>query len=243
MNVYIVGGGNVASDRFIRYTEEKPCDLLIAADGGLDYLYGLCQKDGSIMPDLMLGDFDSVYGDVLDYFRGRGVRCLTFPPEKDYTDGEIAMMVAIKLLTIGEDREYDLVLDEMKPGLSREHDEVFLFGLTGSRLDHTIGNIRSLKRFADAEIEASIIDDHNELTVKKCPADITLIRRDEYKYLSLLSLDGSLVKMSSTGLKYPLDGVSFTPGNAFGVSNEFSADTARISVEDEGALLIMRSRD
>ncbi len=224
MNIFIVGGGKVASDTFIRYKKEKPCDLLIAADGGLDYLYSQCKVSDDehfFIPDVMLGDFDTVDERALSFFEEKKVKCHRYPPEKDFTDGELAMTLAI----------------EHHPST------VYMFGLTGSRLDHTLGNIRNLKRFADAGIEAFLIDGNNELTMKKCPADIELTRRDEYKYLSLLAYDGSLHRMRSEGLKYPLSGVSFTPGNAFGVSNEFSKEKAKIEVLDEGYLLIMRSRD
>ena len=61
-------------------------DLVIAADGGYDYLIRL-----GLRADVVLGDFDSVTSP--DLWDDAICEKLTYPPEKDDTD----MMLAIKL--------------------------------------------------------------------------------------------------------------------------------------------------
>ena len=83
-------------------------DLVIAADGGYDYLIRL-----GLRADVVLGDFDSVTSP--DLWDDAICEKLTYPPEKDDTD----MMLAIKL------------------GLSRGYREFAIYGGLGGRLDHT----------------------------------------------------------------------------------------------------------
>lgn len=82
-------------------------DLVIAADGGYDYLIRL-----GLRADVVLGDFDSVTSP--DLWDDAICEKLTYPPEKDDTD----MMLAIKL------------------GLSRGYRE-FALWRPWRRLDHT----------------------------------------------------------------------------------------------------------
>ena len=90
----------------------EPGDYIIAADGGWQY----CKQEG-IVPDLLLGDFDSL-AVVPDFAHIHRV-----PVEKDDSD----MMLAIK------------------DGLSHGQIEFHLYGgMGGVRSDHTLANIQSL---------------------------------------------------------------------------------------------------
>ncbi len=76
---YIVGAGSLfAGD--LPFAKQE-CDLLIAADGGYEYL-----AKAGMTPDLLIGDFDSM--------EKPGVSCetITLPVEKDDTD----MVFAVK---------------------------------------------------------------------------------------------------------------------------------------------------
>ena len=85
-------------------------DFIIAADGGLTHTQAL-----GIIPDAILGDFDSLGYVPQD--------SQVFPVEKDDTD----MMLAIRL------------------GLQRGFREFLLYGaMDGPRLDHTIANFQAL---------------------------------------------------------------------------------------------------
>ena len=93
---------------------ERPAagDLVIAADAG----YLNCKK-GGIVPDLLLGDFDSM--EVPD----GAEHLVRLPVEKDDTDTLAAIRVA----------------------LERGCDTVYIYGGTGGkRLDHTLANLQTL---------------------------------------------------------------------------------------------------
>ena len=62
-----------------------PADFIICADGGLKY----AQKAG-VIPDLAVGDFDSLGHDP------RGVNVIKVPVEKDDTDLQLALSIAVE---------------------------------------------------------------------------------------------------------------------------------------------------
>lgn len=78
---YLVGAGACESLDF----QPKPGDMVIAVDGGLDYL-----RQAHIEPDLALGDFDSLRGEKPDG------QVLTYLPEKDESDMLLALRQAIR---------------------------------------------------------------------------------------------------------------------------------------------------
>ena len=88
-----------------------PGDLVIAADAG----YRACQRAG-IVPDLLLGDFDSMEQPDFPNIRRS-------PVEKDDTDTMLAV----------------------KTALEEGCDTVYIYGGTGGkRLDHTLANLQTL---------------------------------------------------------------------------------------------------
>lgn len=95
----------------------RPDDFIVCLDGG----YDIAQSQG-LRPDLLLGDFDSLSGDIpsdpsLDIRR--------FPPEKDYSDLELA---------------YRLLNPEV-------FTDLLVIGGLGGRLDQTVCNIEMLARY------------------------------------------------------------------------------------------------
>ena len=100
-------------DRLARNISKE--DIVIAADGGLRHTQNL-----SIVPDIILGDFDS-----LGYTpEGANV----FPVEKDDTDAMLAV----------------------RRGLALGYRDFLLYGsLEGPRLDHTMANFQTLQFLAD----------------------------------------------------------------------------------------------
>ena len=78
---YIIGAGECAPLNFIPLTN----DIVIAADGGLEYL-----KSANIAPDLIIGDFDSLS------YAPQGERVIRLKPEKDDTDAYHAARLALE---------------------------------------------------------------------------------------------------------------------------------------------------
>lgn len=66
-------------------------EIVIAADGGAEEL-----RRRNILPDIVLGDMDSISQNTLEYFEDKGVKIHIYPHEKDETDLELAINYALK---------------------------------------------------------------------------------------------------------------------------------------------------
>ena len=107
--------------------------LVIAADGGLRHTQAL-----GIVPDIILGDFDS-----LGYVPADSQ---VYPVEKDDTDAMLAVRV----------------------GLERGCDRFLFYGaMDGPRLDHTIANLQTLQFLADRDAIGYLIGSRQLVTVVK----------------------------------------------------------------------------
>ena len=94
-------------------------DHVIAADGALDQA-----REYGIRVDTVIGDMDSVGdADALDA-SPEGLSVVRFPPEKDWTDLELAL-----------DRT-----------LKESPERVIIYGATGGRIDHTMANLALLEK-------------------------------------------------------------------------------------------------
>lgn len=104
MRAVIIGNGTVLDYELIR-SMIKEDDFVICADGG----YNHAKKTG-IVPDLVIGDFDSSVKPENDIAK------FVYPVRKDFTDGELCVKYAC------------------------EHgfEEIVMLGMTGNRMDHTL---------------------------------------------------------------------------------------------------------
>jgi thiamine pyrophosphokinase len=211
MTAVIICGGKIENYGYMK-KYFKDARLIISADSGARHC-----KSFQVMPDLMVGDFDSVSGVDFADFASAGVEIIRFPAEKDMTDSELAIEIALER------------------GCSR----IILLGALGTRLDHSVSNLFLLKKLLDKGIDAAIIDEQNE--VKLISHSIVLTREEE-TFITLLPLAGSAKGVTTSGLYYPLENATLEVGSSRGVSNRFSEDVAQVTVK-EGYLLVIKARD
>ena len=181
-----------------------PGDLVIAADAG----YRVCQRLG-IVPDLLLGDFDSM--EAPENFPN--IR--RSPVEKDDTDTMLAV----------------------KTALEQGCDEVYLYGGTGGkRLDHTLANLQSLLYLRRRGARGYMYDDDFLWTVMENES-LTIQRTVEWGLLSAFSLGDRSEGIDETGFQYPLENAVLTTELPLGVSNHILEPEATIRVR-RGALAV-----
>jgi len=186
-------------------------DLVIAADGGANHLEKM-----NIKPDILLGDFDSFSSSNLANYKEQGIEVIQFPAEKDMTDSELAINIAIE----------------------RGCNQIVLLGATGSRLDHTMANIFMLKMMLDKGIEGWIANENNQITLIKDRLDIK--KKDDIN-ITLLALT-QVTGVTIEGFYYPLDDVTLEVGSTWGVSNKLIADKGVVTIKS-GLLYVMLTKD
>lgn len=181
-----------------------PGDLVIAADGG----YRTC-LDLGIVPDLLLGDFDSMeapadFGPIL-----------RLPVEKDDTDTMAAVRKAIE-------QKCDIVL---------------IYGGTGGkRLDHTLANLQTLLFLRRRGVRGVLYDDDFVWTVLENES-LTIPKTVEWGLLSVFCLGDRAEGIDEMGVQYPLRDAALTPDVPLGVSNHILESEARVTVR-KGVLAV-----
>jgi thiamine pyrophosphokinase len=182
-------------------------DLVLAADGGAN----LCVAWGWPV-DAVVGDMDSVDAAVRQQLEMQGVPFVVSPAEKDETDLELALRLA----------------------LERGATELILAGALGARIDHTLGNLALLALPALAAVPTRIVDGvqtiwlaRNRLAIHGQPGDT----------LSLLPFGGDAHGVSVSGVHWPLHGAELPLGPSLSISNRMTADQAEVSVQ--GGLLLV----
>lgn len=215
MRTLIVGGGSLEEGFAREYIARWKPEYVIAADRGMEYCVRL-----NLMPDCIIGDYDSVEPEICERLRRQdGIEWHTYPSEKDDTDSGLAMELA----------------------LQKNSSAIHLLCMTGTRIDHMLGNIQLLMRPLSRKVESCILDSHNRIRLVQGE---TFLRRDDAfgTYVSLLPLTTMLEGVTLTGFKYPLADARMTSDNTLGISNELAADTARIFIR-QGVGILIESRD
>ncbi len=116
--------------------------------------------------------------------------------------------------------------------------EILLLGAIGTRLDHTIANLHLLKIALDAGVDMKIANEQNEVFLIR---EKTEFSKKTGWHVSLLPI-GKAEGIVTEGLYYPVMNGTMEFGNPYGVSNEFTDDTAKVSLKG-GLLLVILSRD
>lgn len=215
MKALIVAGGKTDENFAREMILQGGYEFIVAADAGLNFFY-----QAGIEPDIVVGDFDSVGEDVLDYYRDHEyVEICMLNPEKDDTDTEFSIREAIR----------------------RGANKITLMGGTGTRIDHLLGNISLLGIGLEEGVSIELVDPYNRIRMINQGMEIT--EREQFgKFLSIIPYSDKVTGVTLEGVKYPLKNHTMGGYNSLGISNEIVEDTARISF-DEGILLVIESQD
>jgi thiamine pyrophosphokinase len=211
MKVIIISNGEPPIISILN-KELNDCSLLICADGGANYLYKY-----NIIPDILIGDFDSIKEDILSFYVEKGCKLIKHPVKKDYTDTELALETA---------KEFGAK-------------EVVFLGATGSRLDHTLGNIGLLLSCLNSHIKASIIDNKNKIMMVN---KSTNIYGKKGVLFSLIPFSSEVIDLTLSGCEYTLNKYNLKKGSTISLSNTFINNEVSIDFT-KGILLILFSSD
>ena len=206
MRALIVLGGDAPGAQLLAQCMQDS-ELTIAADSGLAAF-----DAAGLMPDLLVGDMDSVDAGVLARYEGRmpehRLCCI-----KDDTDG----------------------VDALDMALAKGATEITFLGALGGRLDHALANLMLLVRAHKKGAKARILSE--TACIERVDGEAVL-RGAKGETVSFLPL-GTAAGVTLTGLFYPLSNHTLTSDYPLGVSNVVTQDEARASVE-AGDLIMFR---
>jgi thiamine pyrophosphokinase len=211
MKVLIISNGDIKDYNFYEKLL-KDVDMVICADGGANHAYRMKLK-----PHLIVGDFDSIKEEILEFYENEGVRIEKFPPMKDETDTQLAMLKAIEL------------------GAK----EITFIGVIGERLDHSYANLSLLLYLLNRNIKGKIVNEMNEIYLIN---KFIEVEGKKGELLSLLPYSKEVKGIYTKGLFYGLSGQSMDLEMPYGISNVFTDNKATIEIE-EGLLLVIKPRE
>lgn len=211
MKALVVASGNKIKESILLNLIDK-VDFIICADGGLMQV----MKLGKI-PDLIIGDLDSVDNSALNYIQANNIAIHKFPCEKNETDTELAIMYLIE----------------------NNYKDITLVGATGSRFDHTLANVFLLKRLCKNKIKGKIVDDNN--VIYYVDSKIVLEKKND-TFISIIPTTEVGTIVSLRGFYYPLDNYLIEFGSTLGISNKIIDEEGIIEIT-KGECLVIQAID
>lgn len=184
-------------------------DIIICADGGGKYAF-----EAGLTPDYLIGDFDSLDRDILNYFENSNVHIIKYPCEKDFTDTELCILKAIEL----------------------GYNDICIISGIGARFDHSLGNVALLHFIKENGAKGYI---KSELCDIFLCSDELIINGKNGDIISLIPFKNSAKGLFTTGLKYSLNGEDIKFGRCIGLSNVMIDNTCTIKVS-EGEILVIK---
>ena len=236
MRILIITGGRIDEDFALSFLKKEKFDHIIVVDGALAF-WDKVEKNPEIQCyfDHLVGDFDTISPEILkNYLEREDIEVHRFNPEKDYTDTDIALKLAIRLAKTESSQQNDVGVTDACP-------EIWLLGATGTRADHMLANMQLLAQTKAAGVEGILVDKNNKIRLLE--GSYTLKKKEQFgDFVSLIPITQALKGVILRGFKYPLEGHTTYWGESLCVSNELEAEEGYINIE-EGMAFLIESRD
>ena len=185
-------------------------DLVVAADGGARYALV-----AGIVPDLIVGDMDSLGERLAQEVERRGASLQRHPERKDKMDGHLAVLAAGKRGATTADL---VCAAGEKPGAVFAVPHILLAA-------ERIG------------MRSTVVADWGRMFVVE--AGSRVVEGVLGDSVSIFPLSGLATGVTLEGMAYPLQDASLQPGDTLGFHNELIGREAEVSV-GRGALLVVQ---
>ncbi len=164
-------------------------------------------------PDVVIGDFDSY--------------------SEDFKTGP-------QIIKLSRDKDDSDTMAGVKYAISEQGCDDFIFiCAAGGRFDHFFCNIQTLAFIARRFGKATLLSENDEIIVINNTS--VEISKREGCCLSVFSLCDEARGITESGTRWLLNGAVMQQSAPYGLSNEWTADKAKITVED-GTLIIIISK-
>ena len=209
----IFANGEPADGTMVRLSlAQAITPTVIAADGGVRVAHFFDMPVHTV-----IGDMDSLPSDEQIRLHDKQVQFITHPPEKDFTDLELALMYAVE----------------------QGFTWIRIIGAIGDRFDQTLANVYLLALPTLASCDVGIVA--GEQVLRLLHVGDNHLEGQIGDTLSLIPLGGAVEAVRTHGLQYPLRDETLYFGPARGVSNVFLSTQVTVSV-GAGQLLAIHTR-
>ena len=197
-------------------SESEPCclndsfDLILASDGGYR-----TAKRMNLAIDVLIGDFDSITSEELKEAESKGIKIISFPTDKDKTDGELTVDYAI----------------------SEGSKELVILGSFKEELDHALGNLFLLFKIDKVGIASKLITQLYEIELINSEKEYLGKQGHE---LSLIPVSETVEDLNIEGSRYNLTNVKVEMGQTLTLRNVITDKRARVYFKKGKVLSILR---
>ena len=209
--ILIIGAGAPANPSLMRKLEIW-ANAIICADAGADTARRL-----DMYPVAVIGDFDSISKETLNYYNKREEISLINILEQETTDMEKAIV-----FTMGSGKIEDIIIA----------------GAGGSRSDHFLHTVGLMYKYRN-KTSIRIIDTESIISLKQSSFRESCRVGER---ISLIPYGGDVTNVGTIGLKFPIQGQNLSPGEFESISNQAASESISVNF-DSGNLLFYRNAE
>ena len=196
-------------DRLV--SEETIC---FCADGGANFAF----QYGKV-PEMIIGDLDSIEKKVLEYYKSKNVLIKKFPKDKDFTDFELILKEINK---ISENKNFV--------------EKIFVVGGLGKRIDMTLSNLFIMGKYKNL-----VFLQENE-KIFYAEKSFILKNKKEYEF-SIIPISEKVEKLTLKGFKFETDKIDVKRENSRLVSNVILENEASVEFENGKLIIILKNNN
>ncbi len=212
---------------------------VIAADAGAQ----TC-RDAGVIPDVVVGDLDSLASEAIVWCRDAGARQQAYPWEKDESDLGLALRMLGQTSRMQDDPTTGSapVLTRAAPGVGTPF--LVITSALGGRLDHllaTVGSLACTSHLAPVIVEDGCLALVLDAEVGRSSIELSHLGCVESATVSVIAL-GEGARICAEGLRWEGDGLFLSALSDRGLSN-YIVDPARARIEVlSGTVLVIIPR-
>jgi len=188
--------------------------VCFCADGGANFAF----KYGK-MPEVIIGDLDSIEKKVLEYYKNKNILIKKFPKDKDFTD-------------------FELILKEINKisGNKNFVERIFVVGGLGKRIDMTLSNLFIMEKYKNLVF----LQENEEIFYAE--KSFVLKNKKEYEF-SIIPISEKVEKLTLKGFKFETDRINVKRESSRLVSNVIVENEANVEFENGKLIIILKNNN
>ena len=188
--------------------------VCFCADGGANFAF----KYGK-MPEVIVGDLDSIEKGVLEYYEKKNVLMKKFPKDKDFTD-------------------FELILKEINKISKNKNfvEKIFVVGGLGKRIDMTLSNLFIMEKYKNLVF----LQENEEIFYAE--KSFVLKNKKESEF-SIIPISEKVEKLTLKGFKFETDKIDVKRESSRLVSNVICGDEASVEFESGKMIISLKNNN
>ena len=188
--------------------------ICFCADGGANFAF----RYGKV-PEMIIGDLDSIEKRVLEYYKSKNVLIKKFPKDKDFTDFELILKEINK---ISENKNFV--------------EKIFVVGGLGKRIDMTLNNLFIMEKYKNLVF----LQENEEIFYAE--KSFVLKNKKECEF-SIIPISEKVEKLTLKGFKFETDKIDVKRESSRLVSNVILENEASVEFENGKLIIILKNNN